>query len=535
MNIGKNFLKIFIFFLFSFFSTVPVETAETNEKKFIIKTSETINDSSSDTIVIDNAELCNINFSSDTEYSAHLEGNIIIRYKDVKFFSDSLSYIPASSMIYSDTFSRIDMKESNLEMRQFIYFLNSRVNSFQDVKFSYQNWIVRVKKLEIKETVIKTKPTKIYSLQHGKFTTCDHECPHYHISAYKAKFAAGEYISATSAFLKIGKIPIFYIPYYRHLFSKQPFNIEPGLSKNEGLLLFTEYHLDFSKFTGISIFNDYYNYRGYGAGSEFTIESPEIKSNLFGYTINEKTMLYNTETGKYSKLTGRRGRWAGRFEFKGNFQKNIYVSVDGRKYSDYLFEKDYKERGLGYILNDYKTEASIGQIYENLLWRITFDRKDIREPNKNNFIMQYQYFPEFKIEWNKIHLPFNFYYQPQMSVTCYQETEIIKYTEYNAAQYFSKKIFSFKPASLSITTGCQMSNAVRENAFIKDRNTEVAGILKTDFQLRGGFGYSTFSHLYNKSLWRSSTNNADTRLVISDKIFFSEITSRVSALLVEER
>lgn len=130
-----------------------------------------------------------------------------------------------------------------------------------------------------------------YILRKANITCCDFEKPHYTLYVGKADLIPGDRIWATNAVVKIGKVPVFYLPFvYRSLNTDRLFTtyVDFDQSDNTGFGFLTSTVYAKNNFAAKANL-DYYTRSGFGYGAEVAYEDPQrFRGSLQAYTINDK-------------------------------------------------------------------------------------------------------------------------------------------------------------------------------------------------------------------------------------------------------
>ena len=127
------------------------------------------------------------------------------------------------------------------------------------------------------ESMIGNQTNGVYRAQNTIFTTNDNNNPDFYIKAKEVEVAPGEYAIFHGATFYVGKVPIFYLPYYKRNLRQHPWNIhlKPGYKSEWGGFL-----LSSIRWPGDETFNgefnlDYRTERGIGLGPTIGYENPQ--------------------------------------------------------------------------------------------------------------------------------------------------------------------------------------------------------------------------------------------------------------------
>ncbi|MDR0735037.1 MAG: LPS export ABC transporter periplasmic protein LptC [Elusimicrobiota bacterium] len=180
-----------------------------------------------------------------------------------------------------------------------------------------------------------------YILRKATLTCCSREKPHYVIYAGKADIKPGERIYAVNAVLKIGKVPVLWLPFiYRSLRSDRLFTtyLDFDQSGNTGFGFLTSTVYSKNNFRAAANI-DYYTKSGLGYGAEAAYDDPQkFRGALQAYTIRD-----NNKDEQRWGVNG--GYWWQAHDSSDSLNKNggaIYFSqTEARSVSDRDFNDDF--------------------------------------------------------------------------------------------------------------------------------------------------------------------------------------------------
>jgi len=151
------------------------------------------------------------------------------------------------------------------------------------------------------ETIKKTGSDEV-QISNGYITTCDYEIPHFKICAKKIFIYPGDRIIARDVVVKIGNIPILWLPFYNRSLrdERERFSVVPGYNKRFGGFVLTGINFWIDPYLTGTIHNDYYTKRGYGFGVDTNYRIPvglENSGDLKSYVIYDQD--YNPTDVRY--------------------------------------------------------------------------------------------------------------------------------------------------------------------------------------------------------------------------------------------
>jgi LPS-assembly protein len=125
----------------------------------------------------------------------------------------------------------------------------------------------------------------VYVGREGILTTDDYANPAYRITAKEIIVAPGDFIEAHSATLWLGKVPVFYFPYYRRSLKAHPnnFSFIPGIRTVHGPYLLTSYNWYWNERLDGTLHLDARLKRGLAGGPDFHYHLPLVGEGTFKY------------------------------------------------------------------------------------------------------------------------------------------------------------------------------------------------------------------------------------------------------------
>ena len=292
----------------------------------------------------------------ETEKKVVGTGDVVITYKDMKLTSDKVT-------IWTETYSAL--AEGNVTLTQGDNIFkgetieyNFRENTGSVVDFSGQaeEWYVKGKDA-------KRVSEDEFIVRKSHVSTCDHEIPHWKISADRVEVYPGRMVNTYNAIAWInplGKenlnIPVLWLPYWCHpLDDDRPqVTVVPGKSKEWGYYLLTawRYHLTPNQKGNIHI--DYRDKKNLALGLDYIYDTNAIgKGNFFIYGMNERDLKYGSAYTKLRNKDEESGEKNIKYLIRERHQwqatPQTLVTAELHKYDDKEFIKDY-------FFNDYEKD-----------------------------------------------------------------------------------------------------------------------------------------------------------------------------------
>ncbi|MCK4809994.1 MAG: LPS-assembly protein LptD [Candidatus Omnitrophica bacterium] len=328
------------------------------------------------------------------------KGNVVIKYKDIVINCNEVVYDVKENIALIKGEVKVSSGKGTVFGENVLYSFNKEEAQVDSIRVESFPLYGEAKKGEYTEDK--------YTLKNGFVTTCDSKTPHYRLTAKRITIYPGKKTVAKNVFLKIGKVPIFYLPYYSHPIDDKSFPVEiiPGKDGIWGYYTLTRWRYHLNKYNRGKILGDWYENRGIGKGITHYSNFLNFGEALFNvYQLNDK--LYRKETVlKYPPYQ----RYKGQFSY--NLQlENFSVVSEFNKFSDEDFMKDFFYREyeidphpLSYTLMDWA-------FYNSSLSLLVQKRV-------NRFYSETEYLP--KLEYNrykqKIFNEYPFYFESGASL-----------------------------------------------------------------------------------------------------------------------
>jgi LPS-assembly protein len=238
------------------------------------------------------------------------------------------------------------------------------------------------------ESLSGTATNKVFEANNVLFTTDDSERPGFYVKAKSVKVEEGRQVTARDATLYVGKVPVFYLPYYRRTLGPHPnyWVITPGYRSTFGPYLLTEYHLNVLQDVDLGARLDYRAKRGPGVGPLLSYDLEKIGRGDFEY--------YFTHDWKAKNDPGLVGydedRQRLRFHHQTTLATNFTAKAAVNYQSDPLLLHDLFE-------GEYRTNAQPKTVFElNKLWS-NFSLDVLAQPQVNRFFPTVERLPDIKL------------------------------------------------------------------------------------------------------------------------------------------
>ncbi|MDD5504381.1 MAG: hypothetical protein PHV77_03595 [Candidatus Omnitrophica bacterium] len=292
-------------------------------------------------------------------------GNVIIKYKDIELTCDKVSVWAESYNVLAQGNVTLSQGDDVFKGETIKYDFKNSTGCVSDFSGQVLPWFVKGRQADrVSEDEFIVRKSLI--------TTCDHEIPHWKITADKIDVYPGKMINTYNALAWINPlsqkgldIPVMWIPYYCHPLGDDMPNVSlvPGKSSDWGYYLLSAWRYNLSPNQKGYIHIDYREKKDLAVGADYIYDTQLFgRGSLFGYYINERQLkrdhFYSKWTDKDDgQPTTERQKYIMRARHQWQASANTLVTAELHKYEDYNVLKDYfyrdyekDERPLSYIL-----------------------------------------------------------------------------------------------------------------------------------------------------------------------------------------
>ncbi len=341
--------------------------------------------------------------------------NVKITYKDVVLYCDSAEYDAKKHTAYLKGKVKVVRQNSTLYAEEIVYNFSTQEAEAQPIK-------IESPPLYGKAQGVQKVGEQEYRLRKGYLTTCDLEKPHYRLEAQSIRIYPKIKVVAKNVFLKVGGLPIFYFPYYKHSLKDTsfPLQIVPGKKSDWGYYVLGRWRYYLGERQRGKIHFDWYEERGFAQGISHKFETKNFGQGLINYyfieddlyRLNKRQTLFD----KYPEREAFESRWLEDDRFKGKLAysweigDNLSIKAEFNKFSDAYFMKDFffreyevESHPLSYIYADYRLPSSSLSL--------------LAQKRFNPFFSETEYLP--KLEYNLYPQNLggsNFYFSSQTSI-----------------------------------------------------------------------------------------------------------------------
>ncbi len=238
------------------------------------------------------------------------------------------------------------------------------------------------------EAVVGDTKAGIYAAANGMLTTDDVAKPGYSIRAKSIVVVPGEYIMARNAVLYLGKVPVFWFPYYRRSLVRHPnyWTLVPGYRSRDGAYLLSAYNWYWSERLDGAMHLDGRWKRGVGVGPDFNWHLPRFGEGQFKYYYLHDLEPGMTTTDRPIK-EDRQRVW---FSHQVAINSNLTAKAMVRWQSDPMIVRDFFE-------SEYQENPQPSTYLEvNQQWT-NFTLNLLAQPRVNRFFETVEQLPDLRL------------------------------------------------------------------------------------------------------------------------------------------
>ncbi len=304
------------------------------------------------------------------EGAVHVKGNVKIKYKGMDVTCDEAIYNANTQIANLTGHVKIVRKEGTIYGEKVVYNFNTQEATLSDMRMVSPPIYANAKEAK------KEGPNE-YSLSNGFATTCDLEKPHYRFAAKKIIVYPNVKVIVKDMVMKVGDVPIFYLPYLSIPLDEKifPIQITPGSKGDWGYYVLGRYRYRFSAREKGRIILDWYEKRGFGRGITHNATTENFGKALVNlYYIDDDLYKPQNRDELFKKYPERSSipenylqseRYKAQFFHNWQPNENLMMISEFNKFSDENFMKDFFRREydiephpLTYNLSTYSFEHS---------------------------------------------------------------------------------------------------------------------------------------------------------------------------------
>ena len=250
--------------------------------------------------------------------------------------------------------------------------------------------------------------TNEYRLEGADFTTCPKDAPHFHVHAKEAELVDEKYLKARGVTVYVGKVPVFYVPYWRQKLERGIFSFKAGYGSEWGAYSLITATVPVTRNITSETDLNLYGRRGVGFGQGFSWQFPKAVGRFAAFYLKDEDPYSKYATPMDQALVGDE-RYRFSLEHLQRFTDEHYVNTKVNDLSDPYVLKEFQN-------SDYRRyvqpENYLSYVYGNsYIGSEAFinHRLDSFYDNTDRF--------EYSLDVNRSRIPHTpFYFQSENSV-----------------------------------------------------------------------------------------------------------------------
>lgn len=257
-----------------------------------------------------------------------------------------------------------------------------------------------------------SQSNNVYSVQHAYLTTDDQAEPGNRIRASSITIVPGKYFEARNAVLYMGKVPVFYFPYYTQRLDGRGnhFDFVPGFRSRYGYFLLSTYNWTLDEHLEGALQADYRTKRGGAGGADFDLHLGTWGDSSFRYYYARDREP--TEDNAGFNIPADRQRID--FSYQAQPFTNLYVLSRVRYQSDERIIQNFFE-------HDYRENSQPSSFFEVNKVTDNFSLDVYAQPRVNEFFETTERLPDVRLTgWRQPVFGTPVYYESESSVGYYR-------------------------------------------------------------------------------------------------------------------
>ncbi len=305
------------------------------------------------------------------------EEQVSIEYEGARILSNKIAFDLEKREAYTESPINMEKDGTRLTGEGLLYRFESETGEIESVKIFAPPWYGQA-------CIARKTEQDQYVLENAYVSTCEYEEPHYRIKARRIEVYPGDKVIARSAVLYLGRLPVFYFPYWRQSLEdrRTNFSLTPGYKKDWGGFLLTSWGYYLNEDLRGRIHLDYRELKGPAYGVDADYDSARFGTGEF-------QSYYAAERDEAGTELTERDRYRVQARYHWDLDPDTTFIGKFHKISDNEFVKDYLYREYEDNVQPV-TEASLSGYAENYSWNI-YARKRI-----NRFYSVVERLPEME-------------------------------------------------------------------------------------------------------------------------------------------
>lgn len=294
-------------------------------------------------------------------------GNVEVHYKEIALFADRVQLDPEKKDVVAEGHVVLQSPQEVLSAERASFNLDSSRGELVKVFAMLQP------SLMYETDALKKETDNRYSLEKGKLTSCAQPVPRWNFSFSRANFKKDDYMEMWNMVLKVKKVPVFYLPYFRYPLDRERatgFLIpQVGFSGTKGFVYSQSFYWAISRSMDATLSGDYYSSRGYGGGLEYRYLFSEGSGgglNLYYFLFKKDPERVTPDNAYILRLNHNQALplnfklvanvdYQSSFDFLREFDNNFQRAVISNRSSQVYLSRDWSNFNLNIRVSRFET------------------------------------------------------------------------------------------------------------------------------------------------------------------------------------
>ena len=301
-------------------------------------------------------------------------GGVTGRFENVTILADQISGNPDTGALHAEGDILFERGNVIWQGSELDYNFLTQSGLFGPSSFYFEPAFLSVDHVE-------RVSTNEYLLRGATFTTCPKDSPHIHARAKEARLVDEKYVKAKGVTFYVGKVPVFYVPYWHHTLSENIFTFELGYGSEWGAFALTKTKLPITENVDYITDVNLYSERGVGIGQGFAWEFPNAVGEFAAFYLKDQDPYARFNTPEAHEQIGS-DRYRFKFEHIQNFTDTHYLNTKWNYLSDpavleEFFKKEYRNNsqpenyaswvyGNSYVGTEAFVSTRLNDFYDNV-------------------------------------------------------------------------------------------------------------------------------------------------------------------------
>ncbi|MGM0497168.1 MAG: putative LPS assembly protein LptD [Bacteroidota bacterium] len=305
---------------------------------------------------------------SRVENKVYLYGDAKVVYGDIELTADYIEYSQDSNVVSA---SGVEDSTGNMVGLP-VFKEGGKTYNAHNIRYNFKNekgYIQQVKTEEeggyLHSSVTKKHQNREFHFRDGKYTTCDHDNPHFYIRISKGKVIPGEKIIAGSSYMVLEDLPLYplMVPFgYFPIQKKRSSGIyDPsfGEENRRGFYLKGGYYFGISDYMDLKVYGSVYTKGSWNANLDYQVKKRYKYTSKLSLKY-DRLLMGEKGADDYRNNRGFEVRWSHRQSSKANPYSSFNASVN---LSSTAYDKDFSQN-----MEDYTTNTKSSNISYQKTW-----------------------------------------------------------------------------------------------------------------------------------------------------------------------